>query len=89
MNLDYGVDSKVYSDSDKLEDIMYTIGKVAPLAGVSADTLRYYEKEGLIKRNNGRNQRPSLTDLQRTQQSSLSSFCFICRPLYGWVRTMI
>lgn len=28
---------------------MYTIGKVAALAGVSADTLRYYEKEHLIK----------------------------------------
>lgn len=27
---------------------MDTIGKVATLAGVSADTLRYYEKEGLI-----------------------------------------
>lgn len=27
---------------------MYTIGKVAALAGVSPDTLRYYEKEGLI-----------------------------------------
>lgn len=27
---------------------MYTIGKVATLAGVSADTLRYYEKERLI-----------------------------------------
>jgi MerR family Zn(II)-responsive transcriptional regulator of zntA len=27
---------------------MHTIGKVATLAGVSADTLRYYEKEGLI-----------------------------------------
>jgi MerR family Zn(II)-responsive transcriptional regulator of zntA len=27
---------------------MYTIGKVAALADVSADTLRYYEKEGLI-----------------------------------------
>jgi MerR family Zn(II)-responsive transcriptional regulator of zntA len=27
---------------------MYTIGKVATLAGVSTDTLRYYEKEGLI-----------------------------------------
>jgi Zn(II)-responsive transcriptional regulator len=27
---------------------MYTIGKVAQLAGVSADTLRYYEKKGLI-----------------------------------------
>lgn len=27
---------------------MYTIGKVAVLADVSADTLRYYEKEGLI-----------------------------------------
>lgn len=27
---------------------MYTIGKVAMLAGVSADTLRYYEKERLI-----------------------------------------
>lgn len=27
---------------------MYTIGKVAALAGVSADTLRYYEKERLI-----------------------------------------
>jgi DNA-binding transcriptional MerR regulator len=27
---------------------MYTIGKVAALAGVSAATLRYYEKEGLI-----------------------------------------
>lgn len=27
---------------------MYTIGKVANLAGVSADTLRYYEKECLI-----------------------------------------
>lgn len=27
---------------------MYTIGKVAELAGVSADTLRYYEKECLI-----------------------------------------
>lgn len=28
---------------------MYTIGKVAALAGVSSDTLRYYEKEHLIK----------------------------------------
>ena len=27
---------------------MYTIGKVARLAGVSTDTLRYYEKENLI-----------------------------------------
>jgi MerR family Zn(II)-responsive transcriptional regulator of zntA len=27
---------------------MYTIGKVATLAGVSPDTLRYYEKERLI-----------------------------------------
>lgn len=27
---------------------MYTIGKVAALAGISADTLRYYEKEHLI-----------------------------------------
>jgi MerR family Zn(II)-responsive transcriptional regulator of zntA len=27
---------------------MYTIGKVAALAGVSTDTLRYYEKERLI-----------------------------------------
>lgn len=27
---------------------MYTIGKVATLAGVSSDTLRYYEKEHLI-----------------------------------------
>lgn len=27
---------------------MYTIGKVATLADVSTDTLRYYEKEGLI-----------------------------------------
>ena len=26
---------------------MYTIGKVATLAGVSADTLRYYEKQTL------------------------------------------
>jgi len=25
---------------------MYTIGKVAKQLGVSADTLRYYEKEG-------------------------------------------
>lgn len=29
-------------------DLMHTIGKIAALAGVSADTLRYYEKEGLI-----------------------------------------
>lgn len=28
---------------------MYTIGKVAALASVSSDTLRYYEKENLIK----------------------------------------
>ncbi|GLR26477.1 heavy metal-responsive transcriptional regulator [Limnobacter litoralis] len=28
---------------------MYTIGKVATLAGVSPDTLRYYEKEHLIQ----------------------------------------
>lgn len=27
---------------------MYTIGKVAKRAGVSADTLRYYETEGLV-----------------------------------------
>jgi len=27
---------------------MYTIGKIATLAGVSPDTLRYYEKEHLI-----------------------------------------
>lgn len=31
-----------------METIMNTIGKVAALAGVSTDTLRYYEKEGLI-----------------------------------------
>ena len=29
---------------------MHTIGKVATLAGVSADTLRYYERERLIQR---------------------------------------
>lgn len=28
---------------------MYTIGKVATLAGVSSDTLRYYEKENLLR----------------------------------------
>jgi MerR family Zn(II)-responsive transcriptional regulator of zntA len=31
-----------------LENILYNIGKVATLAGVSTDTLRYYEKERLI-----------------------------------------
>jgi MerR family Zn(II)-responsive transcriptional regulator of zntA len=30
------------------EDVMHTIGKVAALADVSPDTLRYYEKERLI-----------------------------------------
>lgn len=28
---------------------MHTIGKIAALSGVSTDTLRYYEKENLIK----------------------------------------
>lgn len=28
---------------------MRTIGKLSALAGVSADTLRYYEKEGLVR----------------------------------------
>lgn len=28
---------------------MYTIGKVAGLAAITTDTLRYYEKEGLIR----------------------------------------
>lgn len=27
---------------------MYTIGKIASLAGINTDTLRYYEKEGLL-----------------------------------------
>jgi MerR family Zn(II)-responsive transcriptional regulator of zntA len=27
---------------------MFTIGKLAGMAGVSSDTLRYYEREGLI-----------------------------------------
>ncbi|MBA3599443.1 MAG: MerR family DNA-binding transcriptional regulator, partial [Methylibium sp.] len=27
---------------------MFTIGKLAALAEVSADTLRYYEREGLV-----------------------------------------
>lgn len=46
--LDHGVDSKVYIDDNNLEHTMHTIGKVATLAGVSPDTLRYYEKEHLI-----------------------------------------
>jgi DNA-binding transcriptional MerR regulator len=28
---------------------MFTIGKLADIAGVSSDTLRYYEREGLIE----------------------------------------
>jgi MerR family Zn(II)-responsive transcriptional regulator of zntA len=40
--------SNTYPGNDDLENIMYTIGKAATLAGVSTDTLRYYEKEGLI-----------------------------------------
>ena len=34
---------------------MFTIGKIGALSGVSVDTLRYYEREGLIKpaRKNG------------------------------------
>lgn len=43
MNLDHGLDAKGYSGRHDLEDTMYTIGKVARLAGVSTDTLRYYE----------------------------------------------
>ena len=27
---------------------MFTIGKLAGMGGVSSDTLRYYEREGLI-----------------------------------------
>lgn len=38
----------VYFRCNDLEDTMHTIGKVATLAGISTDTLRYYEKEGLI-----------------------------------------
>ena len=32
-----------------LTEIKYTIGKLAMLSAVTADTLRYYEKKGLIK----------------------------------------
>lgn len=38
----------LYLLCNDLEDTMRTIGKVATLARVSTDTLRYYEKEGLI-----------------------------------------
>lgn len=32
----------------RAERIMYTIGRLAQRLGVSADTLRYYEKQGLV-----------------------------------------
>jgi Zn(II)-responsive transcriptional regulator len=34
---------------DQIQEPMQTIGNLALSAGVSADTLRYYEKQGLIK----------------------------------------
>ena len=46
--LDLSPYSKVYTDSGGLKLSKLTIGKLAALAEVSADTLRYYEREGLI-----------------------------------------
>ena len=44
--LDLGLTSKVQADRGGRP--MFTIGKLAGIAGVSSDTLRYYEREGLI-----------------------------------------
>jgi len=45
--LDLGLTSKVQADHGGRP--MLTIGKLAGIAGVSSDTLRYYEQEGLIE----------------------------------------
>src|SRR5262245_17294846 len=46
-SLDLGLTSKV--QADRGGRLMLTIGKLAHSAGVSSDTLRYYEREGLIE----------------------------------------
>src|SRR5262249_29478672 len=45
--LDLGLTSKV--QADRGDRAMLTIGKLAAAAGVRSDTLRYYEREGLIE----------------------------------------
>ena len=45
--LDLGLTSRVQGDRGGRP--MFTIGKLAHSAGVSSDTLRYYEREGLIE----------------------------------------
>jgi hypothetical protein len=45
--LDLGLTSKVQADRGGYS--VFTIGKLARIADVSSDTLRYYEREGLIE----------------------------------------
>lgn len=48
--LHLGVDSRVKPRYYRLMTAMLTIGKVAGLAGVSPDTIRYYERLGLLQK---------------------------------------
>lgn len=51
-----------------------TIGKLAELGGVSTDTLRYYEKQGLI-----RAESRSATGYRQYGENSVQVLQFICR----------
>ena len=47
-SLDSGLGSKVYNSVSLKDQAMHTIGKLALQADVTTDTVRYYEKEGLL-----------------------------------------
>jgi len=47
--LDFGVHSKVYTMVLAEQARMLTIGKLAAIAEISTDSLRYYEREGLVR----------------------------------------
>jgi DNA-binding transcriptional MerR regulator len=48
--LDSGVDSRLYSEKGVQEMTGARIGRVAQETGLSIDTIRFYEKQGLLRR---------------------------------------